>query len=106
VQYNGSVAKPGFSGRWDLRGKKFLTANKDPLKSWGVCVIDNCVQETALKHFIGVLVATYISHGGRIANKNPYICYPPSVKDAQLGGAVEKFHDETRKSCQFPSRFI
>ena len=30
--------EPKFSGRWDLRGKKFLIGNVAPLKSWGVCV--------------------------------------------------------------------
>lgn len=39
-----SIVNPGFSGRWDLKGKKFLipgaSADK-PLKSWGVCVMNN-----------------------------------------------------------------
>ena len=35
------TASPGFSGRWDLRGKVFLKGNSHPLKSWGVCVIGN-----------------------------------------------------------------
>lgn len=33
------TAAPGFSGRWDLRGKVFLKPNSAPLKSWGVCVV-------------------------------------------------------------------
>lgn len=40
VQYKGAIAKPGFSGRWDLRGKTFLTNNgATGLVSWGVCVM-------------------------------------------------------------------
>lgn len=35
----GMTATPGFSGRWDLRGKVFLKGNSAPLKSWGVCVV-------------------------------------------------------------------
>lgn len=35
----GGIAKPGFSGRWDLRGKTFLTPNPGPLKSWGISLI-------------------------------------------------------------------
>lgn len=35
----GGIAKPGFSGRWDLRGKVFLQPNPAPLKSWGLSVI-------------------------------------------------------------------
>jgi eukaryotic translation initiation factor 2C len=45
VQYTGSKATPGTSGRWDLRGKKFLLPNEDPLVSWGVCVVGGCTNE-------------------------------------------------------------
>ena len=34
-----ATVAPGFSGRWDLRGKQFLAGNHAPLKSWGVAVI-------------------------------------------------------------------
>ena len=41
VQFSkGGVAKPGFSGRWDLRGKTFLVNNgAQGLISWGVTVM-------------------------------------------------------------------
>lgn len=40
VAYKGSVAKPGFTGRWDLRGKNFLVNNGgNGLISWGVTVL-------------------------------------------------------------------
>lgn len=40
VQYSGDqTAKPGYSGRWDLRGKKFLEGNEIPLKVWGVTLL-------------------------------------------------------------------
>jgi eukaryotic translation initiation factor 2C len=45
VQYNGSKATPGTTGRWDLRGKKFWLPNPEPLKSWGVCVVNGCCDE-------------------------------------------------------------
>lgn len=35
----GGIAKPGFSGRWDLRGKTFLFPNAAPLKSWGISLV-------------------------------------------------------------------
>lgn len=36
----GGMADPGFSGRWDLRGKTFLNPSAPaPLKSWGLSVI-------------------------------------------------------------------
>lgn len=40
VQYRDEqMAKPGYSGRWDLRGKKFLHENPGKLTSWGVAVM-------------------------------------------------------------------
>ena len=39
VQYANGVAQPGYSGRWDLRGKVFAKSNPAPLKSWGVCIL-------------------------------------------------------------------
>ncbi len=40
VEYrNGSLAKPGFSGRWDLRNKLFLKGNPAPLQSWGISLM-------------------------------------------------------------------
>lgn len=39
VQFGQGDARPGTSGRWDLKGKKFLTPNAAPLKSWAVCVV-------------------------------------------------------------------
>jgi eukaryotic translation initiation factor 2C len=75
VKYGQGEAKPGTSGRWDLKGKKFLTPNPVPLKSWGVCVVagrrggkpDRSVIENFVKQFITV----YQSHGGRVENKTP-----------------------------------
>jgi eukaryotic translation initiation factor 2C len=32
VQYGTGVATPGTSGKWDLKGKKFLSPNTAPLK--------------------------------------------------------------------------
>ena len=39
VAYKNDVAKPGFTGRWDLRGKVFLEPNPAELKAWGVCIV-------------------------------------------------------------------
>ena len=40
VQYrDDQTAKPGYSGRWDLRGKRFLHGNNPDLLSWGVTLL-------------------------------------------------------------------
>lgn len=75
VQFGQGVATPGTSGRWDLKGKKFLQPNPAPLKSWSVTVIagrrggkpDRAVVENFIKSFIN----TYASHGGRVEQKQP-----------------------------------
>jgi eukaryotic translation initiation factor 2C len=62
VQYGTGVANPGFSGRWDLKGKKFLQPNTAPLKSWSVTVIsgkrggkpDKSSLENFVKEFVKV----------------------------------------------------
>ncbi|KPI41777.1 Protein argonaute [Cyphellophora attinorum] len=36
IQFGGTVEKPGTKGRWDLRGKKFLTPNPGELVAWGI----------------------------------------------------------------------
>ncbi|WPG97800.1 Hypothetical protein R9X50_00058100 [Acrodontium crateriforme] len=75
VQFGAGEAKPGMSGRWDLKGKKFLVPNPAPLKSWAVCILpgrrggkpDKPVIETFIREFIKV----YTNHGGRVENKQP-----------------------------------
>lgn len=66
VQYTGAKATPGTSGRWDLRGKKFLLPNTEPLKSWGICIINECTNEQTVRNFLGVFINTYTGHGGKV----------------------------------------
>lgn len=74
VQFDGAFATPGVSGRWDLKGRKFYIANPTPLKSWGVCILNNgqfrC-DEMQAKNFIKRFIEVYQSHGGKVDNKNP-----------------------------------
>lgn len=39
VMFKNGSAKPGFSGRWDLRNKAFLKPNPVELRAWGVAII-------------------------------------------------------------------
>lgn len=76
VQFQGSVVTPGVSGRWDLKGRKFLHPNPASLQSWGVCVLNNgqfrC-DDAAAKNFVKRFIEVYQSHGGRVDNKDPPI---------------------------------
>jgi eukaryotic translation initiation factor 2C len=81
VQYTGSKVNPGTSGRWDLRGKKFLVSNLNPLQSWGIAVVSDCVDEPTVKNFMKTFIATYVGHGGKVANKEPVIYRAPRGED-------------------------
>ena len=68
--------EPKFSGKWDLRGKKFLIGNYAPLKSWGVCVFPaprNAPTKEATQAFISSFINTYKGHGGLVDNTQPAI---------------------------------
>jgi eukaryotic translation initiation factor 2C len=75
VAFAGGEAKPGTSGRWDLKGKKFFKPNLAPLKSWAVCVVpgrrggkpDKSVVENFLREFVKI----YKGHGGKVENTQP-----------------------------------
>ena len=75
VKYGTGEAKPGTSGRWDLKNKKFLAPNPVPLKSWSVCIIPNTrggkPDLSVVRDFITKFIQIYQSHGGRVENKQP-----------------------------------
>jgi hypothetical protein len=60
VLFEKATINPGYNGRWDLRGKKFYTANPTELKSWGVCILGGVVDEPTASNFLKVLVQTYV----------------------------------------------
>jgi len=75
VQFGSGEARPGTSGRWDLKGKKFLTANAAPLKSWSVCVVSGRrggkPDKSVVENFIREFIKIYTNHGGRVENRQP-----------------------------------
>ena len=75
VQFGKGEAKPGTSGRWDLKGKGFLTTNTAPLKSWAVCAVASRrggkPDKDAVQRFITEFVKGYQGHGGKVENKQP-----------------------------------
>ncbi|TVY30849.1 Protein argonaute [Lachnellula hyalina] len=87
IAYQGAKVNPGTSGRWDLRGKKFLFANPQPLVSWGVMIVGHdTVDEPTVRNFLSVFMQTYTGHGGKIQNRNPAIFTQP--RNSDIGEAV------------------
>lgn len=76
VQFSGAAAEPKTSGRWDLRGKRFLGPHDNPIKSWGVCIIPGRFEATKeqVEAFFQTFISVFQGHGGRFANKTPSIC--------------------------------
>ena len=89
VTFQNGANRPGTSGRWDVRNKKFLTPNVKPLKSWGFCVMPSrqSADTTAVKNFVTSFVRVYSGHGGRIESRNPPIFVASSPDPAK---AVEE----------------
>jgi eukaryotic translation initiation factor 2C len=70
VEYSAKTkATPGYSGRWDLRGKKFLFANSEPLKSWGVGVIGECLSEADTRNFMNLFIQTILDTAAELKTR-------------------------------------
>lgn len=65
VNFGTGTADPKFSGRWDLRGKKFWKSNEKPLTAWGIVILGNCVNGPAAKQFADMFKKTFLGHGGK-----------------------------------------
>ncbi|KZF18861.1 Piwi-domain-containing protein [Xylona heveae TC161] len=81
IQFGSNTHDPGVSGRWDLKGKKFIKPNKEPLVSWGVAFFNNArikVDKATVENFVREFVKIYIGHGGNIATLKPLIMAAPN----------------------------
>jgi eukaryotic translation initiation factor 2C len=64
--------------------------NTEPLKSWGVCVIAEAVNEPTMRNFLRVFVQTYMNHGGRVENRNPTIYIARKGEDLAFSVAAAR----------------
>ncbi|KAK4242909.1 hypothetical protein C8A03DRAFT_28908 [Achaetomium macrosporum] len=80
VQFGNRTTDPKVSGRWDLRGMRFVSPNKQPLKSWAFVVVDNCVDKATLENFSKAFKTTYASHGG-VIERDAIVLTPPGGYD-------------------------
>lgn len=91
VQFGNKSTDPSTSGRWDLRGMKFVTTNRQPLISWAFVVVDGCVDKPTLDNFVNSFKSTYRGHGG-VIQRDPVVLNPPrgTRHDAIVSGAYQK----------------
>lgn len=95
VQFANGSNNPGTSGRWDLRGKKFMAGNTKELQSWGIMVVEGrgSPDKAAIQRFVGEFIKIYTQHGGRVANPKPAIV--PSGPNTDAGKMVETLWHRT-----------
>ncbi|KAJ6782051.1 hypothetical protein PWT90_03869 [Aphanocladium album] len=93
VNFGTGTADPKFSGRWDLRGKKFWKQNFAPLTNWGFLVLDNCVQLNQLKAFSQTFKTTFIGHGGKCTS-DPMLLTPPGNVRGDVAESLHWAHQQ------------
>ena len=99
VKFGNKVEQPGTKGRWDLRGKKFLTPNPKELVAWGIGIFQHGrsrPHKSQIEKFALDFARAYREHGGRVANAAPLIMPLP----ADAGVAVEQLHTATGNKYQ------
>ncbi|KAL8795422.1 MAG: hypothetical protein Q9182_007538, partial [Xanthomendoza sp. 2 TL-2023] len=100
LKVRGPDVKPGSSGKWNLKDRRFIAGNYVPLVSWGVMTIKPgaSAENIALpqvKAFITTFVKLYEGYGGNITSSQP--CFREMNHDADLAGAVKDLHESVSK---------
>jgi eukaryotic translation initiation factor 2C len=93
IKFGNKVEQPGTRGRWDLRGKRFLTGNPNELVAWGIGMFPGKSRpdKSHIDNFAAAFARAYREHGGRVANAPPNIV----MLNADPAGAVEQLHQST-----------
>lgn len=100
VSFSQGRQEPRFSGRWrlDQGNIRFWKPNKVPLKSWGIIVMDGCIQGPGpLNAFAQKFRSTYVRHGGICPEPAAVLNVPGSI--CHNGAEAIKFaHDSITKT--------
>ena len=85
--------QPGTKGRWDLRGKQFVSNNPQELSAWGVGIFPGRtrIDKGGIDKFVQDFVKQYRGHGGKVNSAPPFITQLPQ----DPGQAVEQLHQGT-----------
>jgi len=104
VQFANEKTDPRTSGRWDLKGKKFMLPHTAPLKSWGVCVVPGRFQigKEQVDNFIREFIGVFSRHGGKVANNNPIVVQG----NPDVGKAVEDIFNAAGNQSQMRPQLL
>ncbi|ETN40163.1 uncharacterized protein HMPREF1541_04439 [Cyphellophora europaea CBS 101466] len=104
IEFGGRIESPGTKGRWDLRGKRFLTGNPKELVAWGIGVFQGRIpaDQAAITRFAQDFARNYRGYGGRVSNAGPHIMQLP----ADVGAAVEQLHQATGNKFQLRPQLL
>ncbi|KAI1173096.1 Piwi domain-containing protein [Nemania sp. FL0916] len=69
IEFANGKHNPGVSGRWDLRGKRFLEPNTKKISSWGLVVCGNACSKQDAEAFGSKFTQAYRNHGADIGVK-------------------------------------
>ncbi|KAI0968439.1 Piwi domain-containing protein [Xylaria arbuscula] len=82
IQFAGNAKhNPGVSGRWDLRGKRFLEPNQNKIASWGLVVCGTACTKQEAEAFASKFTQTYRNHGANIGAPLHVVQIPFSIGD-------------------------
>ncbi|KAK5995627.1 Protein argonaute 1-like protein [Cladobotryum mycophilum] len=96
VNFGTGTADPKFSGRWDLRGKKFFRQNVAPLMNWAFIVLNDCVATPQVQQFARTFKTTFLGHGGKCTTDALILQVPGNIKD-NAAQALAWAHNEVMK---------
>ncbi|KAI9147761.1 Protein argonaute [Paramyrothecium foliicola] len=98
VNFGQGSADPKFSGRWDLRGKKFWRPNSAPLQNWAIIAMDKCASQPQLQQFASTFKTTFLGHGGRCTSDALIVELPGNIGGHPANAVAHAF--ETLKARQ------
>ncbi|KAL0939565.1 eukaryotic translation initiation factor 2c [Colletotrichum truncatum] len=104
IQYANNVTSPMFSGRWDLRGKKFWISNRQPLQSWGIVILENSTNKPAATQFAQMFKQTYTGHGGKVIKDA--VVVDSEMRNNNMADAVAKAYKTVQKATGLTPQLI